>query len=71
MIRLFKHYIPNTVLLLALFDFVLLMVAGELGWMVRAWQIGIGLGEISDRFAPLLIFAVLYAMQDWLNQNHR
>ena len=59
MIRLFKHYIPNTVLLLALFDFVLLMVAGELGWMVRAWQIGIGLGEISDRFAPLLIFAVL------------
>ena len=59
MIRLFKHYIPNAVLLLGLFDFVLLVAAGELGWMVRAWQIGIGLGAISDRWAPLLIFAAL------------
>jgi len=59
MIRLFKHYIPNTVLLLALFDFVLLLLAGELGWMVRAWQIGMALGSISDRVAPLLIFAAL------------
>jgi len=59
MIRLFKHYIPNTVLLLALFDFVLLLLAGELGWMVRAWQIGMALGSISDRVAPLLIFATL------------
>lgn len=59
MIRLFKHYIPNTVLLLALFDFALLLLAGELGWMVRAWQIGMALGSISDRVAPLLIFAAL------------
>jgi sugar transferase (PEP-CTERM system associated) len=59
MIRLFKHYIPNTVLLLGLFDFVLLVAAGELGWRVRAWQIGIDLGEINDRWEPLLIFAVL------------
>jgi sugar transferase (PEP-CTERM system associated) len=59
MIRLFKHYIPNAVLLLGLFDFVLLVTAGELGWRVRAWQIGMGLGDINDRWAPLLIFAVL------------
>jgi sugar transferase (PEP-CTERM system associated) len=59
MIRLFKHYIPNAVLLLGLFDFVLLVAAGELGWRVRAWQIGMGLGDINDRWAPLLIFAVL------------
>ena len=32
MIRLFKHYIPNAVLLLGLLDIVLLVVAGELGW---------------------------------------
>ena len=31
MIRLFKHYIPNTVLLLGLFDFAVLLLAGELG----------------------------------------
>ncbi len=59
MIRLFKHYIPNAVLLLGLFDFALLMAAGELGWLVRAWQIGIDLGDISHRWAPLLIFAGL------------
>jgi sugar transferase (PEP-CTERM system associated) len=59
MIRLFKHYIPNAVLLLGMFDFVLLVAAGELGWIARAWQIGISVGEIDQRWAPLLIFAVL------------
>jgi sugar transferase (PEP-CTERM system associated) len=59
MIRLFKHYIPNAVLLLGMFDFVLLVAAGELGWIARAWQIGISVGDIHQRWAPLLIFAVL------------
>jgi sugar transferase (PEP-CTERM system associated) len=59
MIRLFKHYIPNAVLLLGLLDFIGLIVAGELGWMVRAHQIGIDVGAIADRQVPLLIFAVL------------
>lgn len=59
MIRLFKHYIPNAVLLLGLFDFLLLIAAGELGWLVRAWQIGIDPGDISQRWTPLLIFAAL------------
>jgi sugar transferase (PEP-CTERM system associated) len=59
MIRLFKHYIPNAVLLLGLFDFVLLVTAGELGWIVRARQIGIDVGDINQRWMPLLIFAAL------------
>ncbi len=59
MIRLFKLYIPNAVFLLALLDFVLLIAAGELGWMVRAHQIGIDGGDVADRWIPLLIFAVL------------
>ncbi|KUR79492.1 TIGR03013 family XrtA/PEP-CTERM system glycosyltransferase [Novosphingobium sp. Fuku2-ISO-50] len=59
MIRLFKHYIPNAVLLLGLFDFLLLIAAGELGWLVRAWQIGIDPGDINQRWTPLLIFAAL------------
>jgi len=59
MIRLFKLYIPNAVFLLALLDFVLLIAAGELGWMVRAHQIGIDGGVVADRWLPLLIFAGL------------
>ncbi len=59
MIRLFKLYIPNAVFLLALLDFVLLIAAGEFGWMVRAHQIGIDGGVVVDRWVPLLIFAGL------------
>ncbi|OYW16589.1 MAG: sugar transferase [Novosphingobium sp. 12-64-8] len=59
MIRLFKHYIPNAVLLLALLDFVLLLAAGELGWMLRAHQIGMDAGIVVDRWVPLLLFAGL------------
>ena len=59
MIRLFKHYIPHSILLLGLLDFVLLIVAGELGWLLRAPQIGIDPGMVPMRLTPLLLFAVL------------
>jgi sugar transferase (PEP-CTERM system associated) len=59
MIRLFKHYIPNAVFLLGLFDFFLLIASGELGWIVRARQIGLDFGPINERWAPLATFAVL------------
>ena len=59
MIRLFKHYIPNAVFLLGIIDFWLLVLAGELGWVVRAHQIGMDVGYTSDRLWPLLTFAVL------------
>ena len=59
MIRLFKHYIPNAVLLLGLFDFFLLIASGELGWVVRARQIGLEFGPINERWVPLATFAVL------------
>ncbi|WP_421838582.1 TIGR03013 family XrtA/PEP-CTERM system glycosyltransferase [Novosphingobium sp.] len=59
MIRLFKLYIPNAVFLLALLDFILLIASGELGWTVRANQIGIDGGVVGDRWMPLLIFAGL------------
>ena len=36
MIRLFKHYIPNAVFLLGLFDFLLLIASGE--WQVEAFR---------------------------------
>ncbi|RZA28218.1 MAG: sugar transferase, partial [Proteobacteria bacterium] len=59
MIRLFKHYIPHAVLLLGLFDIVLLILAGEVAWVVRASQIDMDPGRFSDRFHALAGAAVV------------
>ncbi|MFN6936695.1 MAG: TIGR03013 family XrtA/PEP-CTERM system glycosyltransferase [Tsuneonella sp.] len=56
MIRLFKHYIPNAVLLLALFDVVLLFAAAEFGWIYRAQQIGMDVDPIVTRIPQMLSF---------------
>lgn len=58
MIRLFKHYIPHAVLLLGLVDLLLLVAAGELGWILRASQAGIDTGPLGERVAPLAGFAI-------------
>lgn len=58
MIRLFKHYIPNAVMLLALFDIALLFIAGEMGWRLRASQAGIEPGLWQQRLLPLFGFVV-------------
>lgn len=58
MVRLFKHYIPYPVLFLGLVDFLLLMLAAELGWVFRAEQIGMDPGSYYDRAGPILSFAV-------------
>ena len=56
MIRLFKHYIPHAVLLLGLFDMLLLILAGDFAWRLRADQIGVAQGLFLDRLHPLLAF---------------
>ena len=58
MFRLFKHYVPYAVLLLALVDLVLLLVAAEIAWVVRAWQIGMAVDPLVSRLPPLISFAV-------------
>ena len=58
MIRLFKHYVPHTVLLLGLVDLILLIVSAEIGWVVRAHQIGMIVEPIDTRIAQLLTFAI-------------
>lgn len=58
MVRLFKHYIPYPVLLLGLIDFLLLLLAAEAGWIVRAVQINMEVGSIVDRPAPIFSFAI-------------
>ena len=58
MVRLFKHYVAHTVLLLGLADFALLMLAGEAGWMLRLWQIGAHIDPDPSRLPHLVTFAV-------------
>jgi sugar transferase (PEP-CTERM system associated) len=58
LIRLFKHYVPHTLLWLGVIDFVLLLAAGEAGWMLRLWQIGGGVAAGVARLPHLLVFAL-------------
>ncbi len=57
MIRLFKHYVPHTVLLIGLIDFILLMIAAEAAWDLRAWQIGMAISPPWERVPQILTFA--------------
>ncbi len=59
MIRLFKHYIPHAVILLGLIDAVLLLVAGEAAWQLRANQIAIDPGTPLDRLGQLSGFTAM------------
>jgi sugar transferase (PEP-CTERM system associated) len=60
LIRLFKHYVPHSVLLLGAIDFLLLLAGGEAGWLLRLWQIG-GHPDPADadRLPHLLTFAII------------
>ena len=58
MIRVFKHYVPNAVLLLGVLDFLLLIAAAEAGWQIRAWQIDMLVEPLWTRIPELLSFAV-------------
>ncbi len=57
MIRVFKHYVPNAVALLGVIDFGILLAAAELGWLLRASQIGMAAESIGTRLPQLLTFA--------------
>ena len=59
MFRLFKHYIPHAVLLLAALDSLLLMASAELAWLLRAWQIDMAVEPISHRWTSLVSFALV------------
>ena len=57
MIRLFKHYVPYWVLLLGALDVILLLGAGEAGWLLRIWQIEGEIEPEASRLPNLLTFA--------------
>ncbi len=58
MIRLFKHYVPYSVLLLGVVDLVLLLAAAEGGWMLRLWQLGADADPGEGRLPQLITFAL-------------
>ncbi|WP_425230610.1 TIGR03013 family XrtA/PEP-CTERM system glycosyltransferase [Sphingomonas sp.] len=57
MVRLFKHYIPHTVLMLGMVDLALLLFSAEAGWVMRARQIGMAVTPLATRVPQLLSFA--------------
>ena len=59
MVRLFKHYVPHAVLLLGLVDCALLFLASILAWTLRASQVGMEPGALSDRLPSLVGFTVV------------
>jgi sugar transferase (PEP-CTERM system associated) len=58
MVRLFKHYVPHAVLLLGLVDALLLLLANNLAWALRAAQIGSDPGPLLDRLPALAIISL-------------
>ncbi|MHA6333702.1 TIGR03013 family XrtA/PEP-CTERM system glycosyltransferase [Qipengyuania sp. CAU 1752] len=59
MIRLFKHYIPHAVMLLGLCDLALLLLAGEIAWIVRSAQIEMAPEPMGAHAGLLVIFALV------------
>jgi sugar transferase (PEP-CTERM system associated) len=57
-IRLFKHYVPYSVLFLGVVDLVLLLAAAEGGWMLRLWQLGADADPGEGRLPQLITFAL-------------
>ncbi len=58
MVRLFKHYVPHAVLLLGLIDVVLLLVANNAAWSLRAAQIGSDAVPLLERLPALTIITL-------------
>jgi sugar transferase (PEP-CTERM system associated) len=60
MFRVFKHYVPHSVLVLGILDFILLFTAADTAWVIRAGQIGMQVLPIADRWVPVASFAVTF-----------
>ena len=58
MFRLFKHYIPYAVLLIAALDLAVLLGSAEAAWVIRARQIGMAVAPLSTRWPPAVFFAL-------------
>lgn len=62
MFRVFKHYVPHSVLVLGILDFILLFAAADTAWVIRAGQIGMYVEPLSARWVPIASFAATLQM---------
>jgi sugar transferase (PEP-CTERM system associated) len=60
MIRLFKHYVPSSLLLLGLLESLTLFACAELAWRGRMYAAGLDGGQTLGRLPQLLTFALLF-----------
>jgi sugar transferase (PEP-CTERM system associated) len=58
-IRIFRHYMPASLLLIGLIEFVLIFVSAELAWQWRAHQIGMAGDGIEARLLELFVYATI------------
>lgn len=58
MFRLFKHYVPQAVVWLALIEFAVLLFSAEAAWHLYAHQADFDAGGLGERWLPLLTFAL-------------
>jgi sugar transferase (PEP-CTERM system associated) len=57
MIRLFKHYVPRSLVLLGVLEAIWLLIAAEASWQLRISQIGASIQPIGDRLVELGLFS--------------
>jgi sugar transferase (PEP-CTERM system associated) len=60
MIRLFKHYVPSSLLLLGLLESLTLFACAEFAWRGRMFAAGLDGGETVGRLPQLVTFALLF-----------
>jgi sugar transferase (PEP-CTERM system associated) len=60
MVRVFKHYVPTSLLLLGLLEMLTLMVSAESAWRLRVFSIKAGDVPTIDRLPQLITFTVLF-----------
>jgi sugar transferase (PEP-CTERM system associated) len=58
MIRIFKHYVPPSLLLLGLLESAWLLIAAELSWRLRVSQVSRSVLPVSDRLVELALFTI-------------
>ncbi|MEY2927219.1 MAG: hypothetical protein RL367_1696 [Pseudomonadota bacterium] len=57
MFRVFKHYVPHSVLVLGILDFILLFAAANMAWVIRAGEIHMYVQPLSERWVPIFSYA--------------
>lgn len=58
MIRIFRHYMPASLLIIGAIEALIILAAAESAWQLRVYQAGLTSGPITGRWFELLIYTV-------------